>query len=47
MAYGKSLFFILVLTLVLSGCGKKGPVRPVDSDLSTPVHTQPTNDCSS
>ena len=37
---------VLIFVFALSSCGKKGPVRPKDSDLSHPVQTQPTNDCS-
>jgi len=38
----------LVLALALSSCGKKGPVRPIDSDLSNPVQKdKPANNCCS
>jgi len=44
----KTLFFILILALTLSGCGKKGPVRPTDTDLSKPAHTdKSTQNCCS
>ena len=42
----KYLLLVLTLALTINGCGKKGPVRPVDTDLLNPVQTQPTNDCS-
>lgn len=48
MVKNKILLIILVLALAMSGCGKKGPVRPSDTDLSKPADTdKSTQNCCS
>ncbi len=39
----KQLLLLIVLLLILNGCGKKGPVQPIDTKVTAPESSAPAS----